>query len=70
MMLKKRRVFTSYTSSCFPNVTLHYLIFESKIIFDDKFDDSYVYSNLVFGSSPPEMFLGKSVLKMCSKFTA
>ena len=69
MMLKKRRVFTSYRISCFLNVTLHHLIFESKIIFDDKFDHSYILSNLVFRSSPPEMLLGKTVLKICSKFT-
>ena len=69
MMLKKRRVFISYKSLCFANVTLEHLIFESKIIFDDKFDHSSILSNPVFGSSPPEVFLGKIVFKICSKFT-
>ena len=69
MMLKKWHVFISYRSSCFANVTLQPLIFESKIIFDDKFDHSSILSNTVFGSSPPEVFLGKGVLKICSKFT-
>ena len=42
MMLKKRLVFISYRSLCFANVTLQHLIFESKIIFDDKFDHSSI----------------------------
>ena len=69
MMLKKRRVSVNYRTSCFANITLQPLIFESKIIFDDKFDHSSILSNIVFGSSPPEVFLGKGVLKICSKFT-
>ena len=68
MMLKKRLVFISYRSLCFANVTLQHLIFESKIIFDDKFDHSSILSNPVLGSSPPEVFLGKTVLRICSKF--
>ena len=63
MMLKKRRVFISYRSSCFANVTLQHLIFESKITFDDKFSHSSILSSPVFGSSPPEVFLGKSVFE-------
>ena len=59
-MLKKRRVFTSYRSSCFAYITLHHLIFESEIVFDDKFDHSAILSNPVFRSSPPGVFLGKS----------
>ena len=69
MMVKKRRVFISYRSLCFANVTLQHLIFESKKIFDDKFDHSSILSNPVFGSSPPEVFLGKNVMEICSKFT-
>ena len=69
MMLKKRRIFISYRNLRFANVTLQHLIFELKIIFDDKFDHSSILSNPVFGSSPPEVVLGKSVLKICSKFT-
>ena len=69
MMPKKRRVFISSRRLCFANVTLQDLIFESKIIFDDKFDHSSILSNPVFGSSPPEVFLEKIVFKICSKFT-